>query len=126
MQAQAAHVAEKLEESETSKKSAVVALYDTHEEAERAVRELQRSGFDMKKLSIVGRDYQTEEDVVGYYTAGDRMKAWGKTGAFWGGLWGCCSGRRSSSYPGSDRCSQPDRSSDGLLGRWKARWWLGA
>jgi len=71
MQAQAAHVAEKLEESETSKKSAVVALYDTHEEAERAVRELQRSGFDMKKLSIVGRDYQTEEDVVGYYTAGD-------------------------------------------------------
>ncbi len=59
MQPQAAHVAEKLEESETSKKSAVVALYDTHEEAEKAVRELQRSGFDMKKLSIVGRDYQT-------------------------------------------------------------------
>ncbi|MEI6195325.1 MAG: permease, partial [Verrucomicrobiota bacterium] len=25
---------------------------------------------------------------VGYYNAGDRMKAWGKTGAFWGGLWG--------------------------------------
>ncbi len=40
----------------------------------------------MKKLSIVGKDYHTEEDVVGYYTMGDRVKAWGKTGAFWGGL----------------------------------------
>ena len=55
------------------RKSAVFAIYDTHEEAEQAVRELERSGFDMQKLSIVGKDYQTEEDVVGYYTAGDRM-----------------------------------------------------
>jgi len=42
----------------------------------------------MTKLSIVGRDYHTEENVVGYYNTGDRMKAWGKSGAFWGGLWG--------------------------------------
>jgi hypothetical protein len=26
----------------------------------------------MKKLSIVGKDYHTEEHVVGYYNAGDR------------------------------------------------------
>lgn len=42
----------------------------------------------MKKLSVVGKDYHTEENVVGFYTAGDRMKFWGKLGAFWGGLWG--------------------------------------
>ena len=42
----------------------------------------------MKKLSIVGRDYHTDEHVVGYYNTGDRMKVWGKAGAFWGGLWG--------------------------------------
>ena len=42
----------------------------------------------MQTLSIVGKDYQTEEEVRGYYTTGDRMKAWGKTGAFWGGFWG--------------------------------------
>jgi len=40
----------------------------------------------MKKLSIVGRDYHTDEHVVGYYNTGDRMKVWGKTGAFWGGF----------------------------------------
>jgi hypothetical protein len=54
----------------------------------RAVRELAKSGFDMKTLSIIGKDYSTEEGVVGFYNAGDRMRAWGKTGAFWGGLWG--------------------------------------
>ena len=66
----------------------IAAVYNTHQEAEEAVKELQKSGFDMKKLSIVGRDYHTEEDVVGYYNTGDRMKYWGKMGAFWGGFWG--------------------------------------
>jgi uncharacterized membrane protein len=68
--------------------NAVVAVYDNHSAAEDAVKELQKSGFNMKKLSIVGKDYHTEEQVVGYYNTGDRMKYWGKLGAFWGGFWG--------------------------------------
>ena len=80
--------------------SAVVALYETHDEAEAAVRELQKSGFDMQKLSIVGMDYQTEEEVVGYYNTGDRMKAWGTKGAFWGGLWGLLFGSAFFMLPG--------------------------
>jgi uncharacterized membrane protein len=67
---------------------AVVAMFDNHSAAEGAVKELQKSGFDMKKLSVVGRDYHTDEHVVGYYNAGDRMKYWGRQGAFWGGVWG--------------------------------------
>jgi hypothetical protein len=66
----------------------VVGIYTTHTEAEGAVKELQRTGFDMQKLSIVGKDAHTEEHVIGYYTTGDRMQVWGKRGAFWGGLWG--------------------------------------
>ena len=65
-----------------------VAVFGTHQAAEQAVKQLQQSGFDMKKLSIVGKDYHTDEHVVGYYNTGDRMKYWGKLGAFWGGLWG--------------------------------------
>jgi uncharacterized membrane protein len=68
--------------------NAVIAVYDTHPAAEDAVKELQKSGFDMKKLSVVGKDYHTDERVVGYYNAGDRMSYWGKWGAFWGGFWG--------------------------------------
>lgn len=100
MHAQAGQLTEKLETSKAAEKNAVVAVYGTHEEAEKAVRELQRSGFDMHKLSIVGKDYQTEEDVVGYYSTGDRMKAWGKTGAFWGGLWGMLFGSAFFLIPG--------------------------
>ena len=71
-----------------SELNAVVAVYGTHEGAEEAVKELQRAGIDMRALSIVGKDPHTDEHVVGYYNTGDRMKYWGKTGAFWGGFWG--------------------------------------
>jgi Heat induced stress protein YflT domain len=83
-----------------AEESAIVAIYDTHGEAEKAIRDLQRSGFDMTKLSIVGKDYHTEEDVVGYYTAGDRMRTWGVRGAFWGGIWSMLFGSAFFLIPG--------------------------
>ena len=86
--------------STITKNSSVVAIYKSHVEAEAAVKELQKSGFDMKKLSIVGRDYHTDEQVVGYYNAGDRMKYWGKLGAFWGGFWGLLFGSAFFFVPG--------------------------
>ena len=63
-------------------------------------KELQKSGIDMKKLSILGKEYHAEENVVGYYNAGDRMKFWGKLGAFWGGLWGLLFGSALFFIPG--------------------------
>ena len=83
-----------------SKGNVGIALFNTHGEAENAVKELQKSGFDMKKLSILGKDYHTEEQVVGYYHTGDRMKYWGKMGAFWGGLWGILFGAAFFWIPG--------------------------
>jgi uncharacterized membrane protein len=83
-----------------SKNNSVVAIYPSHVSAEAAVKELQKSGFDLKKLSIVGRDYHTDEHVVGYYNVGKRMKAWGKTGAFWGALWGLLFGSALFWIPG--------------------------
>ena len=41
--------------------------------------------IDMKQLSIVGKGYHSEEDVIGYYNTGDRVMFWGKQSAFWGG-----------------------------------------
>jgi len=83
-----------------TKTNSVVAIYDTHSQAEKAVMELQRSGFDMNKMSIVGKDYHTDEHVVGYYTTGDRMKYWGKVGAAWGGFWGLLTGAGAFAIPG--------------------------
>ena len=78
----------------------VVAVFDSHDQAEDAIRKLQKDGFDMKELSIVGKDYHTEEHVVGYYTTGDRMLYWGKIGAFWGGFWGLLMGSAFFWVPG--------------------------
>jgi hypothetical protein len=72
--------------------NAILAVFDRHEDAEDAVRAMQRSGFDMHNLSIVGKGYRREEFPVGFYTAGDRMKTWGGVGAFWGALWGILMG----------------------------------
>lgn len=80
--------------------NSVVAIYDTHEQAEHAIKELQVAGIDMKSLSIAARDTHTDEHVVGYYNAGDRMKYWGKMGAFWGGFWGLLFGSAAFAIPG--------------------------
>jgi hypothetical protein len=83
-----------------SETNAVVGVFNTHIEAESSIKELQQAGFDMKRLSIVGKDYHTEEHVVGYYNAGDRMALWGKRGAFWGGFWGLLFGSALFVIPG--------------------------
>lgn len=81
-------------------RNAVVGIFNSHIEAEASIKELQHAGFNMKKLSIVGKDYHTEEHVIGYYNAGDRMKVWGKLGAFWGGFWGLLFGSALFVIPG--------------------------
>ena len=63
-------------------------VYDSHTAAEEAIRALSESGFDVRKLSLIGKGYHSEENPIGFYTAGDRIKAWGSSGAFWGGIWG--------------------------------------
>ncbi len=78
----------------------VLAIFADHSGAENAIKELKKLGFDIKKLSIVGRDYQSEDHIIGFYTTGDRMKYWGKMGAFWGGLWGLLVGAAFLIIPG--------------------------
>jgi hypothetical protein len=102
------------QERMTPATNSVVAVYDTHEQAEQAIKALQEAGVDMKTLSIAGRSMHTDEHVVGYYNAGDRMKYWGSVGAFWGGFWGLLFGSAAFAYRGWDRFS------------WLVHWWVGS
>ena len=70
------------------KSDTIVAIFAEHQTAELAVKKLAASGFEIKDLSLVGKGYHTDEKVVGFYNAGDRVKFWGSRGAFWGGFWG--------------------------------------
>jgi hypothetical protein len=71
----------------TGQQNAVVAVFTRHQDAEGAVRKLAGGGLDMTHFSIVGKGYHSEEKVIGFYNIGDRIKFWGKNGAFWGGIW---------------------------------------
>jgi hypothetical protein len=66
----------------------IVASFADHPAAETAIKELASAGFDMKNLSVVGKGYHSDEKIMGFYNAGDRIKFWGTRGAFWGGFWG--------------------------------------
>jgi len=68
--------------------STVIAVFKTHDLAEEGVKRLATAGFDIRNLTIVGKGYHTEEQVVGFYNNGDRISFWGKRGAYWGALWG--------------------------------------
>jgi len=100
-----------------SKENSVVAVYPQHSDAENAINLLKKADFNIKKLAILGQGYHTEDQVVGYYTTGDRMKHWGKQGAFWGGLWVLLVGSAFFIIPGSDRSWWP-------VPRWRGLWVL--
>ena len=66
----------------------LLCVSNSHADAERVIRSLSASGIDMTKLSLIGKGYHSEEHPLGFYTAQDKIRAWGGVGAFWGGLWG--------------------------------------
>jgi uncharacterized membrane protein len=87
--------------TQTTYDNHAVAVYATHDEAEAAVKMLSKEGFDMKKLSLVGQNYETDQHPVGFVNAGDRMLTWGKFGAFWGSIWGLLFGSAMVMIPGA-------------------------
>lgn len=66
----------------------ILAVFPDHDSADTAIKNLAAAGFSMANLSLVGKGYHSEETVMGFYNAGDRIKFWGSRGAFWGGFWG--------------------------------------
>jgi len=72
--------------------NSIVAVFNSHQAAEVAVKKLTDTNIPIKEISIIGRGYHTDEKVIGFYNTGDRMKFWGTNGAFWGGMWGLLAG----------------------------------
>lgn len=62
-------------------------VFNTHAEAEQAIQWLRRANFDIKKLSLIGKGYHSEEHSIGFYATADHITSWGGVGAFWGGIW---------------------------------------
>lgn len=80
----------------------VVRVYSPRAGPKAIIRDLQ-SEFDKNRLSIVGKDYRTENRVISYDDPGDRMKAWSQVGPFWVGLSSLLLGSAFYSIPGIGR-----------------------
>lgn len=70
-----------------ARNNTVVAVYKSPTDAGTAVKELQQSGFDMKKLSLIGPDYHTDEAVLDCHNTGGQMKSSGKAGTSCDAAW---------------------------------------
>jgi len=58
-------------------------LFDSSGEAERAIRSLGLTGFDLKKLSLLGQGYHAPAKLHTFFVARDRITVSGRTDAFW-------------------------------------------
>ena len=71
-----------------SERNAAIAVYPSEVEAEAGVRELERGGFDMTKLSLLAQGMNEERHVIGTETGGRRTARWAGFGSVWGLLVG--------------------------------------
>lgn len=66
----------------------VIASCETHQHAKEVVEALGRAGWDMTRVSLVGKGDAPADGAHGFFTLGDRVKAWASTGGLWGAGWG--------------------------------------
>lgn len=78
----------------------VVGVYGDIAKAEDAIKELGRTGFPIRQVSIVAKDLENERAVHGFVTAGDIAKGSAGTAAWLGGLFGLLFGAAFLWVPG--------------------------
>lgn len=68
----------------------VIGIYASEARAQQLVEKLIHEDYPMDRISLLSRAGGMGDDMLGvtYHDTGDRMKAWGKHGAFWGAVWG--------------------------------------
>ena len=84
------------------KNRVLVAVYSDLDNAQSVVKRLLDLDCQMDLISVLGRMRAVGDDSLGIYhlDVGERMKAWGKQGVLWGGLWGFLVGAGLFMIPG--------------------------
>ncbi|MBD2705728.1 DUF1269 domain-containing protein [Spirosoma sp. BT702] len=59
-----------MKDAEISNQNATIAVFETYQTVTDTLKKLQRAGYNMSKLSVVGKDNVTKKNPVGYYPAG--------------------------------------------------------
>ena len=66
----------------------VIGVYNTMEQAEKAIQRLDEGGLPVKQVSVVAKNIQSEKKITGFVTTGDVARSSAGIGAWTGGLFG--------------------------------------
>jgi hypothetical protein len=80
---------------------AIIGVFDDFDAAQAAVERLAAAGFPVDRISIIGKDLQSETRISGYVTLGDIAGPSVATGAWVGGLFGLLAGSAFLFIPGA-------------------------
>ena len=86
----------------TSEQS-VVGIYESTDQAEKAVQQLDQGGFPINQISIVGKNLQSEKKINGFLTKDDAAKSAARVGAWTGCIFGLLAGAASLWVPSVGR-----------------------
>lgn len=64
----------------------MVSVFESADRALRAIDTLERGGFDLSKLSVIGKEEPSQTHQLGVVAAGARARVWGRRGALWSRL----------------------------------------
>ncbi|WP_303906239.1 hypothetical protein [Thiohalomonas denitrificans] len=83
-----------MSEQKAAAERVIIARFADPDRASEAVEALIEHDYPMDMISMLGRPAAVGDDPLGIYyrTSGERMRGWGKLGAFWGGIWGLLAG----------------------------------
>jgi hypothetical protein len=72
----------------------VLGMLSDEDKAQQVMDALVERDFPLDRVSVLGQAGASGDDPLGVYypSVGERMKGWGKMGAFWGGLFGLLGG----------------------------------
>lgn len=78
----------------------VIAVCSDHDMVERAIERLHHEGFDMRNVSVVGKDFEVVDKPAGFVTTGACARVGAEVGAFIAGIFGLCLGMAFIILPG--------------------------
>lgn len=64
----------------------IVAVFESAERAQQALERLERAGFDLSRLSLIGKEEPSAGQPAGIAIAGAHARVWGPRGALWSRL----------------------------------------
>ena len=63
-----------------------VTIYSSPDQVQGGVMELEKFGFDLNKVSVIGKVYRDQKELCAFYRQGNELRYWGERSEFWNGL----------------------------------------